>query len=391
MNSRETVQASTAIERYEVLASPEARHLVRLLADQPAPLTPAALAVVRAVEAHDGDPADVSEATIRRHRIDLVHRDLPRAADSGLVEFDGDAVTVTDEAVAAVAALTAAIPESERGTDLLDVLTDDRRRRVIAVLARAPHETVTLTGLAVTVTTVEEDTALADLDRGRLAAVRSTLHHVHLPKLADAGLLEYDPERRTVTDVGTDTIDATWVGDVGRVPRPSTDGGRRVPSGPAADVWTIDEHESITERTRALADHADEELVVVLTADGLLTTDCLTHLRLATERGVDVVVATPVESVRTRVRDEVPKATTWEPQHGWLAPLAGERGRLSRLVVADRRAALLATTDDDPQGESAVTGDGRDNGLVAAVRALLRDGLDADGTREPDTQSPASP
>lgn len=392
MKSQERPSASTALEQFEELASARTRDLVSLLADQPEPLSPAALAVVRAVEEHDGDPADVSERTIRRHRIDLVHKQLPRLADREVIEYDGETATVTDEGETAVQTLTDAIPAGIAEDDLLSVLTHDRRRAVASVLATTPHETVTLTGLAVAVTSIEQDEELTRIDRSVLEEVQTTLHHVHLPKLADAGFIEYDGDTLTVTDRRTGDIAETWLTETAPITPVSSDGGQVVPAADDEEVWTIDEHESVVERMRALADHADDELFVVLGTDGLLTPGCLIHLRMASERGVDVAVGSPSETVRDRIEAAVPKARVWEPQRDWLVPSLSENDRLSRLVVADSRAAMLATLDQGRvEAETAVTGDGRDNGLVTTVRELLGSRLDAVGGTRSEYQSPAPP
>lgn len=301
-------------------------------------------------------------------------------------------MTVTDEAVSALGALQATIPDGTAGSGLLEALQSARRRRVVSILANTPHETVTLTSLAVAVTTAEQETAVTAMDQAGLVAVRSSLHHAHLPKLDEVGLLAYDPQTRTVTDTGIDDLDSVWLSDADAVTRLSADGGQYVPTSPEAGIWTLDDHGSVVERFRALADHADDELHVVLTTNGLLTPGCLTHLRLATERGVDVTVGTAVESVRDRIRAAVPNATIWDPHHEWLGPSVGDHTQCSRLVVADRQAAMLATVEGGRvETETAITGDGRDNGLVTAIGELLDSQLDRDDTPDFEFQSPASP
>lgn len=66
----------------------------------------------------------------------------------------------------------------------LELLADDRRRRVVQQL-RVESDT-TLEALA---------ESLADDDRERLT---TELHHNHLPKMADHGVLEYDPRSGAV-------------------------------------------------------------------------------------------------------------------------------------------------------------------------------------------------
>jgi len=392
MKSEDSPPVPVVLGQYEELSSATSRHLVSLLADQPNPLSPAALAVVRAVEDHSGTPAAVSPRAIRRHRIDLVHDQLPRLAASGLIEYDGDTAAATDEGVAAVRTLEAAIPADVDGEELLAAMKHDRRRTVVSVLARTPHERVTLTGLAVVVASVEQDEDLTRIDQSTLEEVQTTLHHIHLPKLAEAGFVEYDAEMLRVTDSGTERITSAWLTEPRATGPVSSDGGHAVSAAPDDDAWPINDHENVVERMRALADHADDELVVVLGTDGLLRPGCLIHLRVATERGVDVTVGAPNEAVRARLEEAVPDATVWEPHRDWLVPSLGGSGRLSRLVVADDRAAMLATADrDSVESETAITGDGRDNGLVAAICKLVDSRLDSEGGRQSDHQSPVSP
>ncbi|EJN58736.1 hypothetical protein HSB1_32140 [Halogranum salarium B-1] len=71
-----------------------------------------------------------------------------------------------------------------------DVLGDPRRRRVLRELADLPTEQVDFETLA------DRVAQTAPTDRERLA---SDLHHIHLPKLADLGVITYDAKHRTIT------------------------------------------------------------------------------------------------------------------------------------------------------------------------------------------------
>lgn len=80
-------------------------------------------------------------------------------------------------------------PQSSRIDTLLAVLADEERRAIIAHLRETPSATASLDGLT---------TALAtntDHDQER---TRMRLHHFHLPKLADASLINYDMDTNTV-------------------------------------------------------------------------------------------------------------------------------------------------------------------------------------------------
>lgn len=105
-------------------------------------------------------------------------------------------------------------PEPPAGTsdekpsvdELFDVLTESRRRRVLTVLAerQAP---VDVDELARAVTRQENDADPAALSESTVHEVHVTLHHVHLPKLNEVELVDYDRDDRTVeTTTTTDAV-----------------------------------------------------------------------------------------------------------------------------------------------------------------------------------------
>lgn len=93
--------------------------------------------------------------------------------------------------------------EEQNRQQLLDVLGDPICRRVLHGLD-ADEERVTLSELAERVVnttvrgaaSVEVESQDVDISATERVAIR--LHHVHLPKLADHGLLEYDRRENTV-------------------------------------------------------------------------------------------------------------------------------------------------------------------------------------------------
>ncbi|WP_435179953.1 DUF7344 domain-containing protein [Halorussus sp. AFM4] len=90
--------------------------------------------------------------------------------------------------------------ESIQGTDETDLsptaifglLADDRRRRALRYLSRTAGGT-DLDDLAAELALREGDASDRRRDR-----IRASLFHTHLPKLRDAGVVRYDPERGTV-------------------------------------------------------------------------------------------------------------------------------------------------------------------------------------------------
>ena len=83
------------------------------------------------------------------------------------------------------------------------VLPHRLRRRVVAALSNRTAP-VPLADLA---TALESGEGSGPPDR-RHRDLRTELHHVHLPKLADAGVLDYDPGTTTVTATRTARLGA---------------------------------------------------------------------------------------------------------------------------------------------------------------------------------------
>lgn len=90
-------------------------------------------------------------------------------------------------------------PETGPPDALLRLLADSERRRIINQLrATNPTAHVTLEELTSQLTTDTEH----DPDHTRIR-----LHHTHLPKLADIGLIDYDPATNTIAYHGHDALE----------------------------------------------------------------------------------------------------------------------------------------------------------------------------------------
>lgn len=79
-----------------------------------------------------------------------------------------------------------------------EAMADESRRRVLSALAES-EITMSVTELAIELTdggleSVEPGAGNTDVDR-----LKIELYHRHLPKLADSGLVDFDPDRRTVS------------------------------------------------------------------------------------------------------------------------------------------------------------------------------------------------
>jgi len=82
-----------------------------------------------------------------------------------------------------------------------ELLANDRRRHTLDVLADRDLP-LTLDEIAEAVAAREVDAT--DSRPGTLKDVKITLHHVHLPKLAEADVVDYDPTFHRITEYQRD-------------------------------------------------------------------------------------------------------------------------------------------------------------------------------------------
>lgn len=96
----------------------------------------------------------------------------------------------------------AARPSTDSAEQYFDELFDllSRRRRRYALACLMEHtEPVALSELAREVAVRENGTTAAEISDDRVRAVESSLYHSHIPKLAEVGVVGYDPERASVS------------------------------------------------------------------------------------------------------------------------------------------------------------------------------------------------
>lgn len=74
-----------------------------------------------------------------------------------------------------------------------------RRRYLIQYLSKVEREAVTTRELARKISSLEEDCSVQRATGEPYRNVYNALSQTHLPTLAEAGVIVYDPERQTVT------------------------------------------------------------------------------------------------------------------------------------------------------------------------------------------------
>jgi len=92
-------------------------------------------------------------------------------------------------------------PETEQSAPTITeagiVIENARRRMVVFAVAEA-DETMDVGGLAEAIAAAESETVPAALSSDKRKAVYNPLNRVHLPKLDKMGIVDYDPDRKTV-------------------------------------------------------------------------------------------------------------------------------------------------------------------------------------------------
>jgi len=95
---------------------------------------------------------------------------------------------------------------------VFDILSSPRRRYVLYFL-RTEESPIQLTDLAEHVAAWENDTTVEELSSQQRKRVYVSLYQTHLPKLAEAGLVEYDDESGEVAVAGRTSAIDPYLGD----------------------------------------------------------------------------------------------------------------------------------------------------------------------------------
>lgn len=361
---------------FSAVADGRRRRVLLLLMDRTRAVTEEELAIHLAATEANTSLLDVTDEDVRSLRTDLVHVQLPALEDAGLIDWvrDEETVTTVDHPALGAPKFERIVDTNADGWDeVLASLAYRRRRIVLSILddRGAPMAKPELARRIV----AREEGGRADLESGATETLCASLHHVHLPKLQQAGLLTYDADSGTVSYEGHPALDEEWLAaDVDETPRAVVP-----PAEQTDNVWTIEGRDNVIARGQSLFEQADDELFLMFTTSGLLEEGCIRRLEDAVDRGVDVYLGSQTPDVRDLVRERVPEVVLWEPQMDWLN-LPPDYERVGRLVFADRTAIMLATlgekTSEDLHAETAITGAGENNPLVVLLRELLGSRLD---------------
>ena len=314
---------------------------------------------------------DVTRSDVEEVLGELAALHLPRLTEVGLVDRQDRTVASTEHPALQDPKVESLLqPDTPEWDTVLDCLADEYRRVTLTTLIRNGGMTKRRQ-LAAEVTAMVH----GDDDDDAVESVLHELHHRHLPKLAEAGLVWYDIDEEMVGYEGHPNLDDEWlVADAGDTPRPILSMAEQ-----SKEMWTLRGRENVTERGRALCEQADDELFMMFTLRDTVETACVRRIRDAIDRGVDVYLGTQNRELRDLVREHAPEVTIWEPQLDWLN-LPPNHEKVGRLIMTDREKIMVGTIGEDgPNGrphETAITGEGVDNPLVMLLREMLGSRLD---------------
>lgn len=174
------------VEWYETLRHPRRIRVLEALSTEASPVT--LMDLTTAIV--ERESFDVSNGQARYDvRISLVHNHLPRLAECGLLEWDGETASLADDTALPLDRLSALLEscDAEDETRILEILVHPVRTQLYSIL-RERDRPCSLEELA---------SELTACDAGSLSNPRDAtiaLSHIHLPALADIGLIEFDRE-----------------------------------------------------------------------------------------------------------------------------------------------------------------------------------------------------
>ena len=380
---------------FRCLARSKRRRIVGFVFEHaPDPVPQDELATMLAAWTHGKSYEDVTGEERQRVAGKLRHVHLPSLAAAGLVEHDTEdhTVSLTEHPAFEDPTIREIIGDDPSDSpESLDAffraIAEGRRRTCLDILSHQ-FGSIHVETLARELAASGRDVRPSEVPAEDADSVVTTLSHVDLPHLSDAGLVEYDADDATVAYAGHPHLRVPWMHSVLRPEfRPSLTGESN-PEG----VGEIEGREQVVSFGQSLCDRADEELFCMFTDTDLLEAGCLTRIRdAARDRDVDVYLGTRDPTIREYVRENAPEVVLWEPNTDWLnLPAAGDR--VGRLLLADREAVMLGTLlkerTDGFHEEQAIVGEGEHNTLVTMVCQLLGPHLEEiDGESEPEELS----
>ncbi|WP_433633296.1 TrmB family transcriptional regulator [Halomicrococcus sp. NG-SE-24] len=148
------------------------------------------------------------------------------------------------------------------------------------------------------------------------------------------------------------------------------------------EVWSLSGSEGIATRTQQLIDEAEDEIVLIIGTEEVLSEELFEHLSDAAANDISLIIGTLSEGVREAI-DQRLDAKVFITGLDWLkAPSNDDENAvirketaIGRLLMVDRETIFVSSLDPASGKEQAVFGRGFGNGLVVIVRRLMATGL----------------
>lgn len=145
---------------------------------------------------------------------------------------------------------------------------------------------------------------------------------------------------------------------------------------PVQQVWAMSGNDGIENRTEELIEEADDEIVLVLGDEVLLTEGIIEKLNGVGD-DVELLIGAITEPLQDQIQTAVPDATTFISGLEWLQgeDATEDETAIGRLLLVDRSTILVSSIMPQTKKEQAIFGEGFGNGLVVIARRLMAQGL----------------
>jgi len=136
------------------------------------------------------------------------------------------------------------------------------------------------------------------------------------------------------------------------------------------EVWSMTGSTSIETRTGNLLSGAENEVVLVVGDEELLT-DRLVDQLTGLDNDINLVVGAVTDETRATIEELIPEADTFVSGLDWLRAGDTDDTAIGRLVLIDRSTILVSSIVPSTNEEHAIFGEGFGNGLVVIARRLM--------------------
>ncbi|WP_415378642.1 hypothetical protein [Halosimplex sp. TS25] len=184
-------------ESLDAIANDTQRRVLVALADASGPVSERELAATFVADERDEDADSVDGETLRSVHTELYHAHLPALAEAGLVSWNRSRETVApvDHPLLDDGRFEKLLrTDGDEWDDVRACVGDETRLAVLDVLASRPGP-VARRALARELAAREVSGSPSE---SAVSDVEVQLHHAHLPKLDEAGLVDYDLDAETV-------------------------------------------------------------------------------------------------------------------------------------------------------------------------------------------------